>query len=158
MFVGIEYEGAGRGVVHNGDLHPAGGLDCWGLLRFVMLKRFGREIPSYAAWGWEDEHQAKLLAREMTQELTACGLWKPVWVKPEPNAMLPREVETRPGDCLLMRVDGVPVHVGVIAERPWFLHTERAQCSCVDDMDGMRWQRRVLGVYRFNDASKLETS
>lgn len=139
-YIGIPYVEAGR--------DPAVGLDCWGLLVHVMRDQFGVPVPWYMDVKWRGRDGAKALGDFMVAE---SSIWTPVWVKSSRNEPLPADVDARPGDGLLIRMDGVPTHVGVVAQNPWFLHTEVGLDCCLDEMTSSRWNRRILGVYRYEE-------
>lgn len=140
-YVGIPYIDRGRGP----DAY-----DCWGLVRLIMAERFGVELPRFDELYWTDLSYCRELGRRV--DATAQG-FDCVWLN-RGNELPPLD-QLRPGDVLLMRLSGSPVHVGVIASTPWFVHTEVAQDSCVDSLDGLRWSRRVYGVYRHECAREL---
>jgi cell wall-associated NlpC family hydrolase len=109
------------------------GVDCWGLCRLVWAERFGITVPSYS------DHYTSTEDREELGRLVRGerGPWREI-----PAAV------ARAGDGLLFRVQGEPIHVGVVVDAPWFLHVERGVNACVDQWDSPRWARRLLGVYR----------
>ena len=57
--------------------------------------------------------------------------------------------DEEPGDCLLMRLKGIPVHIGVVVERGVMLHTHSGMNSVIERYDALRWERRITGVYRY---------
>lgn len=136
-YVGIPFVEGGR--------DPAIGLDCWGLYRYVLVDHFGIEVAAYEEHRLCDGGGGSELAAFMSSELWR---WDLIWHKSMPNDVMPLDLELRPADGLLIRMDGVPMHVGVIAEAPWFLHTEISTCCHLDEITSPRWRRRILGVYR----------
>ena len=57
--------------------------------------------------------------------------------------------DEHPGDGVLLRVMGRPIHVGVVVARGWMLHIEKNCDSLIERYaGGSRWERRVLGFYR----------
>jgi cell wall-associated NlpC family hydrolase len=109
------------------------GCDCWGLCRLVWREQFGLEVPSYV-----EGYRSTTDAAEISALIHGSrGLWRQVELE-----------EARPGDGLLIRMQGVPMHVGVVVEPPAFLHVERGINGCVDRFDSPRWARRVLGAFR----------
>lgn len=147
-YVGIPYADAGR--------DPNTGLDCWGLLVHVMRKQFGIQAPWYLGKRWEGTRQSsKTLGEFIVGE---SHKWTLVWAKQDRNDTIPEGLDIRPGDGLLIRMDGVPMHVGVVAQNPWFLHTERDMDCCLDDLTSSRWTRRILGVYRYEAGDAVAES
>lgn len=122
-FIGAEFEARGRGPRY----------DCWGMARAVWQEQFGLDVPSYA------EGYATTNDREEIAALIrgALGPWRPVALE-----------EARAGDGLLLRMQGEPMHVGVIVAPGRFLHVIQGANACLDDYRRPQWARRVLGVYR----------
>lgn len=109
-------------------------LNCWLFARKIWSERFGFNVPSYdgryTSTSAEQELGA-LIRAEMVPE------WSEV-----------RLADAEPGDGILLRMRGQPMHVGVVVEPPNFLHIEEDQPSCIERYDGVKWSRRVLGIYR----------
>ena len=135
------------------------GCDCWGLVRLVLGERFGVDVPSYAGDYKSVADRRRLAAlvetarQERWQEVSgirkqrsgirsrqACPLI------PDPSRLLPE-----PGDVLLLRLRGLPIHVGLFVVPGWMLHTQKATNSVLDRFDGLAWRNQVLGVYRHED-------
>ena len=120
------------------------GADCYGLVRLVLDEQFGLAIPADPAGAWTpglDPAGREALA---TRIAAARAAWREV---PRGNVA--------PGDVLLLRVEGRPLHVGVALDgvRPdgvgLFFHSELDVGPHCDDWNGARWTRRVLGFYRW---------
>ena len=104
---------------------PYGQLDCYGLVR----KAFGMAgvaLPDYRYPG-DDDTRAEMVRTELRG-----------WIKVE---------RPRPMDVILLRVNGKPVHLGLVVGRGRFLHSDRPGTKSRIDRwsDGM-WQ--VEGFYR----------
>jgi cell wall-associated NlpC family hydrolase len=141
-YIGIPYVEAGRS--------RETGLDCWGLLVHVLRAQFQLAVPLYEDKQWQGRAHARELASFITQESSA---WTCVWRRTAADQCPPPDL-ILPGDCLLVRMEGNPVHVGVVAQWPWFLHTEVQHDSCLDRADSLKWGRRIQGVYRFEPDRK----
>jgi cell wall-associated NlpC family hydrolase len=124
-YVGLPFRAYGRDRT---------GLDCWGLCRLVLAERFGREIPAHDDIGFERACDRAALAAFMEQHKTN---WNEVPAKLE-----------RPGDVLLLRMMGHPIHVAVVVGKGWMLHIEDGIDACLERYDGAKWSRRVVGFYR----------
>jgi hypothetical protein len=101
----------------------------------VWKEQFGLDVPSYAescATPFDHHEVAALITGNLG------GPWRQV-------------DDPRPGDGVLLRVMGQPVHVGVIVDPPTFLHIARGINACLDRLDSPRWNRRVLGIYRHEE-------
>jgi cell wall-associated NlpC family hydrolase len=140
-YVGIEYE--------------IEGLNCWGFVARVMRERFGLDVPLYETQKWTGREGAKELGLFVTQA-GRDAQWQLIWSRIDPRESVAQE-RIEPGDVMLCRIDGQPVHVGVVAASPWFLHTEQASGSVIDRLDSAKWARRVVALYRFRGA-RLDTS
>jgi cell wall-associated NlpC family hydrolase len=123
-FIGIPFLARGR---------SSHGYDCWGLVRAVLTARFDVAVPSYAE-GYDDIRDHGRLAA-----LVEAG--KVEWSEVKPG-------DERPGDVLLLRLRGLPIHVGLLVAPGWMLHTREATGSILERFDGLAWGRRVLGIYR----------
>jgi cell wall-associated NlpC family hydrolase len=143
----------------------ARGCDCWGLVRLVLGERFGIEVPSYAGDYETIEDHGRLAAlvnkgisttetqRHREREGRAPGAPRdprclyasvvhPAWSEVDPG-------QECPGDVLLLRLRGLPIHVGLLVAKGWMLHTREATGSVLERLDGLAWGRRVLGTYRY---------
>lgn len=111
------------------------GLDCWGLFRLVLAERFGLDVPAYDGVGFVAGADCAALARFIDAHTHA---WRRLGAGELP----------RPGDGVLLRVRGQPIHVGVVVAPGWMLHIEQGIESVIERTDGPRWARRVIGIYR----------
>mgnify|MGYP002778561451 CR=1 FL=1 len=110
------------------------GLDCWGLVRLVLAEHFGKQLPSYAD-GYGSITDRQTLGALIPGHL-ASG-WQEVPAGQECS-----------GDLILLRVLGVPMHVGLVIGSRRFLHIEQTINSCIESYDTSPWARRVLGFWR----------
>jgi murein DD-endopeptidase / murein LD-carboxypeptidase len=131
-YIGLPYVEHGRGLE---------GVDCWGLLHLVLGEQFGIEVPAYAhAYpGTGGKHATALGALIRDQ------LLQPDW-QPVPLA------EARPGDGLLMRAFGQPLHVGVVVCPGWMLHARHGDAVVAERYLGphivRKLEPRPYGCYR----------
>lgn len=126
-YVGLPFAECGR---------DRAGLDCWGLVRLVLAEVFDVTVPSYLG-GYADTADRRAIADVIASALPE---WIDVGARPE-----------RPGDVVLFRVMGQPMHVGIIVAPGWMLHVERGIDSALDRLGGMRWGSRRIGLYRHED-------
>jgi cell wall-associated NlpC family hydrolase len=132
-YIGLPFEERGRGPAY----------DCWGLVRHVLAGAFGIDVPSYAG-GYETTRDHERLAG-----LIDAGKADD-WTRIEPGAELP-------GDVLLLRMSGLPIHVGILVSPGWMLHTRAATGAVIERFEGLAWGRRVLGIYRHFEPALLSS-
>ncbi len=126
-YIGIPFRSHGR---------DRDGSDCWGLLRLVLADQFGIRIPSYDGVTWHDGDDRRALAEFMAEHKAD---WTPVAGGDE-----------RPGDAVLLRMMGHPIHVGIVVASGWMLHVEQGADSCIEPyLDELRWKKRIIGYYRY---------
>lgn len=123
-YVGLEFEERGRGPAY----------DCWGLVRLVLWEVFGIAVPSHAD-GYDDHKDLERLGALIEDGKAA--QWAEVAVG-----------EARPGDVLLLRMKGLPIHVAILVAAGWMLHTRKSHNAVLERFEGLAWGRRVLGIYR----------
>ena len=124
-YIGLEFEAKGRGPKY----------DCWALLVKVLREQFGKEVPAHDGIGFEAGCDRKALAAFIDTH-------KQDWLEIQWG-------EERPGDGLLLRMMGHPIHVAVVVGRGWMLHIEEGIDACLERYDGPKWRRRVMGIYRY---------
>ena len=109
------------------------GVDCWGLARLIWQEQFGLAVPSYVD-AYESTLAEDQLGRLVRGEL---GPWRPVAGGQE-----------QPGDGVLIRMRGQPMHVAVVAGGGRMVHVEQGIDSVLEVYGDRRWRHRVLGFYR----------
>ena len=126
-YVGIPFADHGR---------DASGCDCWGLVRLFYREQLGIELSDLGPT-YRDTTDAGGMRRVYDDQL-AC--WRPVKTP-------------APGDAVVLKVRGEPVHVGVVVDRRRMLHVESGTDAVVERFDGALWAPRLIGFYRHADAS-----
>ncbi len=101
-YVGLRFRACGR---------DRSGLDCWGLLITVLREQFGKVIPPYDGISFEEGCDRATLAAFMHAHKTD-------WIE-VPSG------EEQPGDGILLRMMGHPIHVAVVVARGCMLHIEQ---------------------------------
>lgn len=109
------------------------GLDCAGLLVLGYAEVFGLALPPFTE-RYADVKDQDAIAAAINEQR---GRWTPVEAGQE-----------HPGDAILLRVHGLPIHVGLVIEPGRFLHAAEGLGVCVEDYRNVTWRRRVLGFYR----------
>jgi len=108
------------------------GWDCWGLVVRAFREVFGIDLPTYEGdyADTEDEAIAGLFQdRDQLGRLIAAG----------------RE---RPGDVVVLRLRGLPWHVGLVIEPGRMLHAFKGTETCLDNYRNKVWEKRIVGIYR----------
>lgn len=123
-YIGIPYTPRGRDF---------DGVDCWGLFKLVQEREFGIEVPSYADdMAYNSRKDVKRVGEFISQEKDRLD-WTPIPLS-----------QGREGDALLFRIDGLPVHIGVIVCRNHVLHVEDGIASVCEEFSGSLWSRRIF--------------
>jgi len=125
-YVGLPYLAGGRDRT---------GLDCFGLCLLVWRERFGLDVPLYGGVTWEVANSAKV--GEFIEGEVRAG-WEPIEAGAE-----------QPGDVVLMRLRGHPIHVGVVVGCGMMLHCHDTADAAVEDYGTLQWSRRILGFHRY---------
>jgi len=117
-------------------------LDCWGLYRKVLSEQAGIDIPEFGSLGYNvgNRSQNTGVSEFMTNKIRK-GMW--LSVSPDHERLF---------DGILLRILGLPIHVGVIVARGFMLHTEYGVNSCLERYDRTLWSKRIIGIYRYNGA------
>lgn len=129
------------GIPNRAHGRDRSGVDCWGLVRLVFQEERGIRLPSYVGQCPAlDERED--LARLITSERDV-GPW--------------REVDrAQPFDVLLFRVGAHETHVGLAVDAKNMLHSFGGAGSVIERMDGPRWRKRLVGVYRYCGATSVQ--
>lgn len=112
------------------------GVDCWGLVRMVMAEQFGIAVPSFVS-EYPDPRARCEIGALITRE---SATWQ---------ALAPVEAIT--GDVIVLRVRGVPMHVGVVLGDGAMLHVECGIDSAIEKYTSPRWASRVYGFFRYRN-------
>jgi cell wall-associated NlpC family hydrolase len=106
------------------------GCDCYGLLRLVLTEQFGRELPLYDDYDFEDKGEE---ARLIDERLPLIGA---------------AFTHTRTvGDIVLMRERGSPSHVGIYVGDDQMLHAGGIKAACLEHLTSPLIRSRIVGYY-----------
>lgn len=126
-YVGLPYKKLGR---------SRRGVDCWGLVRLVLIEQFSQDLPEYGEVGEAPTQTHKAISDFIVARRNEA--WQEV-----PAG------EEQPGDVVLLRAYGVPFHVGVVIASGVMLHSEAGADTNWDYYrTSIKWKHRVLGFYR----------
>lgn len=116
-YVGLPYQDGARGP---------DAFDCWGLVRWVLAREFGVELPEY------------------NYGMDRASRWDAI-VEAESGF---RQVEgPEPGAVVLMQNGNRRPHVGLCIDREHMLHAARGIGSCIVRLDGPATQNGITGFY-----------
>ena len=121
-YVGLPFKDFGRDF---------GGVDCWGLVRLVLARECGIDLPSYG----------EISARDLMR-VTAT-------IKHDSSGEPWREVnrsELKAFDVALLR--GRPMHVGIMMTPKLLLHVEEATAAVLVPLTHSSVAGRLLGFRR----------
>lgn len=124
-YIGLPFKDHGR---------DRNGLDCWGLTRLVLSEQFGLSLPSFTR---EYERTTSVAAISLLIERET-QRWTPVSAGGE-----------QPGDVVVLRIRGKPMHVGLVLGDGYMLHAEFGIDSAIERYTGPRWAERIFGFYRY---------
>ena len=124
------------------------GVDCWGLVRLVLMERAGIELPAYetgyATAGRDEADALDGMFAAGLDEMAA--LYVEVAHRGAATACpLGREREL---DVLLLRTFGRRMHIGVVVGGRRMLHIQKGIDACHEAYDGLEWRGRIEAVYR----------
>lgn len=131
--IGVPFEYGGRGP----DTY-----DCYGLL-MELHRRQGKAIPDYRSTS-----DTEAAAAAMRASIEA-NVWGEKWLKRSPEET-PSFSLMKPGDVLLLKIKGLPCHVGMVISSDRFIHTWEGVGGALTERISL-WRQRILGIYQFND-------
>jgi NlpC/P60 family putative phage cell wall peptidase len=118
---------------HHQGRCPKVGLDCIGLI-VVALRAVGSPVRD------RQDYSARPDGRTLVQALVDHGA---------------RKVEAfTTGDVLVFRYDHQPQHVALATSTTTMIHSFAPAGGVVETSIGPYWRRRLLGIYRFENALK----
>lgn len=126
QYIGRAFDEKGRGP---------DAFDCWGLLKWTYAHDHPRRItlPGYEEL-YESTNDRDTLGRVIFEERKArwCEVEKPVeW------------------DAILLRMRGVPMHVGIVTRPGYMLHCAHGIGTVHEQYDSIRWRSKIMGFFRY---------
>lgn len=123
-YIGIPYKPRGR---------DADGLDCWGLVRKVLMERFGKVLPTFDDIAYTPEHKNGV-AQAIKERMPL--------VKSQ-EVLVPQA-----GDVVLLSSRGLTMHIAVYVGDGMILHSEPGKDSVLSRMVSPMISPRIRGCYR----------
>jgi cell wall-associated NlpC family hydrolase len=123
--IGIPYKDRGRN---------RSGADCWGLACIVLKNFFGIKLPNF-----NGEYDS-------VEELE--GVQRTYMDKKDLFDAIPFDNRAA-GDLMVFRIKGMPVHVGVVLDQSFMIHTLPGHHSVRERYQAPAWAKRIEGVYRW---------
>ena len=125
-YVGMKFGEKGR---------THGCVDCWGLAYVVYKEQLKIELPTYIEY-YNSTNDKKVLSDLFRKEEASTTKWVEVQT---PEAF----------DLLVLKVDGMPYHVGIYTHERRFLHCEKGFNTSIAKLDSFRWRKNLVGVFRW---------
>ena len=107
------------------------GCDCFGLAILIHHHELGHKITDVLYSTAEDPQMVARLIDTTVPTINAEQVEQP-----------------EAGDLVLMRVGGMPAHIGVYLGDGKCIHTSRHYGTCCERIDGPRLKGHVMGYYR----------
>jgi NlpC/P60 family putative phage cell wall peptidase len=114
---------------HHQGRQPKFGIDCIGLI-VVALRATGKAVEDYSDYNRRPDGKSIVEALE------------------NHGAQMAGAIEA--GDVLLFRYDNQPQHVALATGKDRMIHAFAVAGEVVETIIGDYWQRRLVGVYRFD--------
>lgn len=108
---------------------PYDEFDCFQLYRLFQQKLNGIEIPKHFYGDPLDVDHISQVVKD--NKISYKRIQKPAL-----------------GDIILLRVFGVPSHIGIYLDQDRFLHTQKQTGSIVEKLN--KWEKRIIGFYRYD--------
>lgn len=114
-------------------------FDCWGLVRQVYLDHCGIELPTYLE-KYQSTNDRDILGEVIGSE--SREKWSPV---DKPASF----------DVIILRMRGVPMHVGVVTKPGFMIHCARNIGVVSERYDSLKWRCNVMGFVRHGKSLDL---
>lgn len=126
-YIGLKFKEHGR---------DADGVDCWGLAVMIYKDAFNIDLPSFSTQ-YENTKSADQINDIVISESSK-------WIKINSGS-------EQIGDIILVRMRGVPMHVGLVLGDGYMVHSAHGIDTVIENYKRISWKDRVVGVYRHAD-------
>lgn len=106
------------------------GIDCWGLVKLIMLEQYGKDIPDLIG-EYADQDDKKSI-------VDCYNRYK---------FRFTQIAEPKCGAIVMFNIEGVPVHIGVMLNEVHFIHASEGRVSGIDRITHPIWKSRIEGFY-----------
>lgn len=111
------------------------GVDCYGLVRLIFQEQRGIVLPSYTE-GYDTLEETEKIVALCRGEIAR--RWSPVPL-----------VDAAIFDVIVFRIQGEPMHVGMVMDGSYFLHTMKGIHSVLERWQSIAWRNRIVEVVRY---------
>lgn len=110
------------------------GCDCWGLVCLIYKEQLGIDLPSYLEC-YETTKDKEVLGILIADERAA------KWSEPE---------TPEPFDVIILKMRGVPMHVGLVTKSGHMIHCARGIGTVHEPFTSSKWKNNVIGYARYS--------
>lgn len=107
-------------------------FDCWGLVQHVYKIERNIDLPSYLD-SYQHTLECQAIAEKIEQEQKKWDLVN----------------EPKEFDVIILRMNGLPMHVGIITNPNYMLHCIQGVGTVHESYNNMRWKSKVVGYARY---------
>jgi cell wall-associated NlpC family hydrolase len=110
------------------------GCDCWGLIKLILEDEFLiKGLPDFGTDYVHTRESGKISQLCLNESKN----WNPIKLGQE-----------LPGDVILLRIIGLPTHVGIVVDSGWMVHCEYGKNTAIENYLRGHWIHRIEGFYR----------
>lgn len=132
-YVGIQFAEKGRG--------KGNPVDCWGLVQLVYAERLGIALPDYLE-DYETTDDRDTIGEHIGNVI------RENWHEP---------AAPEPFDVIILRLRGVPMHVGLVTRPGYMLHCARGVGAVHESYNSSKWRSNVMGFARHGTPGSLRS-
>lgn len=129
-YVGIPFKDYGRDPVKNG------GVDCYGLVSYILKNEFSINVNLYEDLSYIEDNPQKT-----ADNIIKISQNKTEWVDISLD-------EVKEGDVILMKLQGLPVHLGLALNNIEMIHVFQGANTVIENFRNHKWRHRIWGVKR----------
>jgi cell wall-associated NlpC family hydrolase len=113
---------------------PFDEYNCWDLYRKIMLENKNIELPDYKEL-YKSYNDGKGIsdAFDVAEESGS-------WIKVDSPEIF---------DIIVLKIQNLPWHFGIYIDTNKMLHTLYGTNSCLERLNSLRWQKSILGYWRY---------